>query len=79
VCAEASTVLRAVPADFFFNCWCLEVPSDNRIRRVPWCVHYHAHGKLSTRVWKKLLKVNTLLAVEGQKQLQLLPGRNKME
>jgi hypothetical protein len=23
VCAEASTVLRAVAADFFCNCWCL--------------------------------------------------------
>jgi hypothetical protein len=31
VCAEASTVLRAVAADFFCNCWCLEIPSDNRI------------------------------------------------
>jgi hypothetical protein len=38
--AEASTVLRAVAADFFFNCWCLEIPSDNRIRHVPRCVHY---------------------------------------
>jgi hypothetical protein len=26
------TVLRAVVADFFFNCWCLEIPSDNRMR-----------------------------------------------
>jgi hypothetical protein len=25
MCAEASTVLRAVAADFFFNCWCLEM------------------------------------------------------
>jgi hypothetical protein len=24
MCAEASTVLRAVAADFFFNCWYLE-------------------------------------------------------
>jgi hypothetical protein len=37
---EASTVLRAVAADFFFNCWCMEIPSDNRIRHVPRCVHY---------------------------------------
>jgi hypothetical protein len=29
MCAEASTVLRAVAADFFFNCWYLEIPSDN--------------------------------------------------
>jgi hypothetical protein len=33
--AEASTVLRAVAADFFFNCWYMEIPSDNRIRHVP--------------------------------------------
>jgi hypothetical protein len=35
MCAEASTVLRAVAADFFFNCWYLEIPSDNRIRHIP--------------------------------------------
>jgi hypothetical protein len=44
MCAEASTVLRAVAADFFFNYWCLEIPSDNRIRHVPRWVHYHAQG-----------------------------------
>jgi hypothetical protein len=32
MCAEASTILRAVAADFFSNCWYLEIPSDNRIR-----------------------------------------------
>jgi hypothetical protein len=32
VCTEANTVLRAVVADFFFNCWYLELPSDKRIR-----------------------------------------------
>jgi hypothetical protein len=42
MCAEASTVLRAVAADFFFNCWYLKIPSDNRIRHIPRCVHYHA-------------------------------------
>jgi hypothetical protein len=31
MCAEAISVLRAVAADFFYNCWCLEIPSDNRI------------------------------------------------
>jgi hypothetical protein len=31
MCAEASTALRAVAADFFINCWYLEIPSDNRI------------------------------------------------
>jgi hypothetical protein len=44
MCAEASTVLRAVVADFFFNCWYLEIPSDNRNRHIPRCVHYHAQG-----------------------------------
>jgi hypothetical protein len=44
MCAEASTVLRAVAADFFCNCWCLEIPSDNRIWHIPKCVHYHAQG-----------------------------------
>jgi hypothetical protein len=28
VCAEVNAVLRAVLADFFFNCWYLEIPSD---------------------------------------------------
>jgi hypothetical protein len=32
MCAEASAVLRAVAADFFFNCLYLEIPSDNRER-----------------------------------------------
>jgi hypothetical protein len=40
MCTEASTVLRAVAADFFFNCWYLEIPSDNRIRHISKCVHY---------------------------------------
>jgi hypothetical protein len=44
MCAEASTVLRAVAADFFCNCWCVEIPSDNRILHLPRCVHYHAQG-----------------------------------
>jgi hypothetical protein len=44
MCAEASTVLRAVAGDFFFNCWYLEILSDNRIRHIPTCVHYLAQG-----------------------------------
>jgi hypothetical protein len=47
MCAEASTVLRAVASDFFFNCWYLGIPSDNRIRHISRCVHYHAQGFLS--------------------------------
>jgi hypothetical protein len=27
--------MRAVVADFFFNCWCFEIPSDNHIQHVP--------------------------------------------
>jgi hypothetical protein len=34
VCTEASNVLRAVAADFRFNWWCLEIPSDNSILHV---------------------------------------------
>jgi hypothetical protein len=44
MCAEASTILRAVVADFFFICWYLEILSDNRIGHIPRCVHYHAQG-----------------------------------
>jgi hypothetical protein len=35
--AEVSTVVRAVAADYFFNCWCLELSSDNRILQDPRC------------------------------------------
>jgi hypothetical protein len=42
--AEASAVLRAVATDFFVDSWYLEIPSDNRIRHIPRCVHYHAQG-----------------------------------
>jgi hypothetical protein len=42
MCAEASTILRAVAADLLFNCWYLEIPSGDRIRHIPRCVHYHA-------------------------------------
>jgi hypothetical protein len=33
MCAEASSILRAVAEDFFFNYWYLEIPSDSRIQR----------------------------------------------
>jgi hypothetical protein len=42
--AEASTVVRAVAADFFFDCWYVEIPSDEGIRDIPRGVHYHAQG-----------------------------------
>jgi hypothetical protein len=44
VCTEEGTVLRAVEADFFFNCLYLEIPSDNRIWHIPRCFHYHEQG-----------------------------------
>jgi hypothetical protein len=46
MCAEASTILRAVAADFFFNFWYLEIPLDNSIQHIPRCVHCHAHSFL---------------------------------
>jgi hypothetical protein len=49
--AEASTVLRAVVADFFFNCWYLEIPLDNRIRHVPKCVHNRAQSFRLETFW----------------------------
>jgi hypothetical protein len=33
MCAEANTLLRAVAVDLFFNCWYLEIHSDNCIMR----------------------------------------------
>jgi hypothetical protein len=39
VYTEVRTVLRAALTDFFFNCWCLEIPSDNRIQHEPRCLH----------------------------------------
>jgi hypothetical protein len=48
MCAEASTVLRAVAADFFFNCWYLEIPSDNRILHIPsFAIWIYFHGNKS--------------------------------
>jgi hypothetical protein len=41
VYTEAPTVLKAVMTDFFFNCWCFEIPSENRILHVPGCVYNH--------------------------------------
>jgi hypothetical protein len=31
-------------ADFFFKYWRLEIPSNNRIRHIPRCVHYDVQG-----------------------------------
>jgi hypothetical protein len=48
MCTEASAVLRAVAADFFFNCWYLEIPSDNRIRHISIKVSPLSCARLST-------------------------------
>jgi hypothetical protein len=31
-------------ADFFCDCWAVEVPSDERVGDVPGGAHYHAQG-----------------------------------
>jgi hypothetical protein len=43
VCTEANSILRAVKADTFFNCWCFEMSLDN-IQYEPRYVHYHMQG-----------------------------------
>jgi hypothetical protein len=40
--AKSITIVRAVAADFFFDFRAAEVPSDQRIRDVPWGVHNDA-------------------------------------
>jgi hypothetical protein len=42
--ARASTVLKAVAVGLSFSCWYLEMPSNNRIQKIPSCVHYHAQS-----------------------------------
>jgi hypothetical protein len=37
--AKSITIVRAVTADFFFDCRAAEVPSDEWIKDVPWGVH----------------------------------------
>jgi hypothetical protein len=39
---KSITIVRAVTADFFFDCRAAEVPSDEWISHVPWGVHNHA-------------------------------------
>jgi hypothetical protein len=51
MCVEASSILRAVAADFFFNCWYMEIPSHNSIRHIPRCVHYHVQGFRSEKFY----------------------------
>jgi hypothetical protein len=42
MCVETSTVVRAVAADFFFDCGDVEIPANESIRNMPGGVHYHA-------------------------------------
>jgi hypothetical protein len=42
--AEASTIVRAVTTDFFFDCRAVKVPSDERVGDAPGSVHYHTQG-----------------------------------
>jgi hypothetical protein len=46
--AEASAVLRAVVMDFFFNCWCLEISSDNCSARTKVHLHHAQNSELET-------------------------------
>jgi hypothetical protein len=41
MCAEAITIVRAVAADFFFDCGDVEIPANENIRNIPWGIHYH--------------------------------------
>jgi hypothetical protein len=67
MCAEASTILRAVAADFFFNCWYLESPLDNHIHtKVSRCVHYHAQGL-------RLEAFQNFYVVSGSRSPELYP------
>jgi hypothetical protein len=40
--AKSITIVRAEMADLFFDCRAADVPSDERIRDVPWGVHNDA-------------------------------------
>jgi hypothetical protein len=40
--AKSSTIVIAVTADFFFDCWAVEILSDECIRDIPGGVHNHA-------------------------------------
>jgi hypothetical protein len=42
--AEASTIVRAVAVDFFYDCWAEKIPSDERVGDVPGSIHYHVQG-----------------------------------
>jgi hypothetical protein len=72
VCAEASTVLRDVAADFLFSYWYLEIPSDNSIQHIP-CASTIMHKTLD---WKR--SRISVLEVEAVTHSCIYVGRNVM-
>jgi hypothetical protein len=44
MCAEVSTILRAVVMDFFFDGCQLEVSTDESVQHIPGCVDNYAQG-----------------------------------
>jgi hypothetical protein len=44
MCAEASTILRAIATDFFFDGCQLEVSTDVSVRHISRCVDVYAQG-----------------------------------
>jgi hypothetical protein len=62
MCAEASTILGAVAADFFFNCWYLEILSDNRTR------YYQGASTIMRKAFDWNLSKISMLEVEAVPQ-----------
>jgi hypothetical protein len=71
VCA----VLRAVAADSFFNCWCLEIPSDNRILHVPKCMHCHAQV-FRSEAYSCMLVIINFIRNDLEEDAERLDGRS---
>jgi hypothetical protein len=42
MCAEASSIVGAAVADFYFNCRDVEIPTDECIWNIPRGVYHHA-------------------------------------
>jgi hypothetical protein len=55
VYTEAGTVLRTVALDIFFNCWYLEIASDNRIRETVSLVLFKPSGTTRNKAIAKEL------------------------
>jgi hypothetical protein len=57
MCAEESTISEVVTADFFFNCWYFEIPSDKpflahtKVRSLP-CARLSIGNVLEFLCWK---------------------------